>query len=287
MLRMVWVFLAGAAGALAVAGAPPAVIAHRGGPASRPENTIEAFRNAMRLGVKVIEFDMNVTADDQIVIHHDVTVNPAICSPAAGSGVRPGPIRLLALRDIRQFDCGSAHPPAHPRQKPAPGARMPTLNEFLSAVASSGALLLGETKMPPEKAGYSVDPVRFVELVDAAIRKHGVADRFILQSGDYRTIDAMRQKNPRVQRCLLNARRFKPDYLAVARRHQATHLMLRTDDVDASSVRQLQGAGLKIYSSTANREADWQAYLQMGVDGILTDDPEALLGFLQRKAASR
>jgi glycerophosphoryl diester phosphodiesterase len=277
----------GALSVLAVAGAQPAVIAHRGGPASRPENTIEAFRHAIRLGVDVLEFDMNLTADDQIVIHHDVTVNPSICSPAAGSSVRPGPIRLLALRDIRQFDCGSSHPASHPEQTPAPGARMPTLDELLTAVSASGALLLGETKMPSEKAAYSVDPVRFVALIDAAIRKHGMADRFILQSGDYRTIDAMRQKNPRVQRCLLNARRFKPDYLTLARRHQATHLMLRTDDVDAASVKQLQAAGLKVYSSTANQKSDWQAYLDMGMDGILTDDPQALIAFLKHAGVRR
>jgi glycerophosphoryl diester phosphodiesterase len=277
--------LAGVAGLLA--GAEPAVIAHRGGPAMRPENTIEAFQNAIRLGVDVLEFDMNVTADDQIVIHHDSAVNPVICSPAAGFQVRPGPIRLLSLRDILQFDCGSTRPPAHPHQTPAAGARMPTLDEFLRSAGSSRTLLLGETKMPPADASYAVDPVRFIALVDALIRKHKVEDRFILQSGDYRTIDAMRQKNPRVQRCLLNARRFKPDYLAVAQRHQATHLMLRNDDVDTAEVQRLQSAGLKIYSGTANREAEWRDYLRMGMDGILTDDPQALIGFLKSSGARR
>lgn len=285
MSRLARIWFAGVTGLLS--GAGPAVIAHRGGPAMKPENTIEAFQNATRLGVDVLEFDMNVTADDQIVIHHDSTVNPGICSPVAGSQVRPGPIRLLSLRDILQFDCGSTRPPAHPHQTPAPGARMPTLDEFLRTVSGSKTLLLGETKMPPAQATYSVDPSRFIELVDAMIRKHNLADRFVLQSGDYRTIDAMHRKNPRVQRCLLNARRFKPDYLTVARRHHATHLMLRNDDVDAASVQRLQAAGLKIYSGTANREAEWRDYLRMGMDGILTDDPQALIDFLKSSGARR
>src|SRR5262245_53080858 len=62
-----------------LAGAEPLIIAHRGGAALRPENTVAAFENAMKLGVPVLEFDMNLTADDKIVVHHDSTLNPKIC----------------------------------------------------------------------------------------------------------------------------------------------------------------------------------------------------------------
>jgi glycerophosphoryl diester phosphodiesterase len=257
--------------------ASPVVIAHRGGPAEFPENTIAAFQNAMKLGVDVLEFDMNVTADDQIIIHHDSVVNSGICSDA---NVKAGPIRLLKLQALRRFDCGSAPPAAQPRQVRVPGARMPTLDEFLTAVQSGSVLLLGETKMPPDGAA-SATPQRFIELVHAVVKKHGVENRFILQSADYRTIDEMHKLDGRIATCLLGARRFKPDYLAIARQHRATHLMLRTDDVDNQVVKQLQAAGYRVFSSTANKPEEWRRYVEMGVDGILTDDPRALMDFLK------
>jgi glycerophosphoryl diester phosphodiesterase len=269
------------AAALAAADGPTiAVLAHRGGAALRPENTLAAFRHALSLGVDVLEFDMNVTADGRLAIHHDSTVNPDICEPAPRSGVRPGPIALLTFEQILQFDCGSRLRPASPRFVPSPGEKMPSLEAFLENVRGSRALLLGETKMPGAGAP-PVDPVRFIQLVDEQLRKYGVANRFILQSADYRTIDAMRARNPGVRTCLLNSRRFKPDYLDIARRHGATHLMTRAGDIDREGVGKLRAAGIVVYSGTANTPAEWKEYVELKMDGILTDDPEALIRFLR------
>lgn len=263
----------------------PLVIAHRGGSASRPENTLPAFQHAVRIGVSMLEFDMNLTSDGRIVIHHDSTVNAKICKAPEGSGVTARPIGLMTLLQLEQFDCGSFDRPNSPRYKAVPEAKMPTLDEFLSAVVDSKVPLLGETKMPPEGAEYAPDPVSFVDLVIASLKKFGVEDRFILQSADYRTLDAMRQKNPKVGICLLNARRFKPRYLELVKKHHATHIMLRTDDATPEQLQALRAAGVKILSSTANTREDWKAYVDMKMDGILTDDPEGLMEFLGQQPA--
>lgn len=275
-LNLMW---AASAGGFAPADKPMA-IAHRGGAALRPENTIAAFQHALKLGVGALEFDMNVTADGRVVIHHDSTVNSHVCQPPAGSSLKAGPIALLRLAEIKQFDCGSFSRPNSPQFQAQPGARMPTLDEFLKAVKGSSAILLGETKLPGPGTAEAVSPDRFVDLIYAAIKRHRLENRFILQSADYRTIDAMRQKDSRIQLCLLGARRFKPDYLRLAREHHATHLMLRADDIDPAGTQKLRAAGLKIFSSTANNQTDWQEYVKMGVDGILTDDPQGLIEFL-------
>ena len=262
----------------AAAAAKPIVIAHRGGAALRPENTIAAFQHSLKLGVPVLEFDMNVTSDGKIVVHHDSTVSAQICK--TDSGVKPGPIGLLALAQIKTFECGSFTRPNSPDFQPVPGQHMPTLDEFLSAVKGSKAILLGETKMPPASASYAPDPSRFVDLIYAALRKHNIEDRFILQSSDYRTLDAMREKNPRIGICLLSARRYKPAYLHLARKHHATHIMLRYDDATPQQLQELRAAGVKLYSSTANSMEDWKKYVELGFDAILTDDPQGLQRFL-------
>jgi glycerophosphoryl diester phosphodiesterase len=181
------------------------------------------------------------------------------------------------LAQLRQFDCGSFELPNSPHYRPVPGQRLPTLEEFLATAKGSRVLLLGETKTQP--AG-TVSPEQFVDLIYAALKQHGVEDRFILQSSDYRTLDAMTRKDPKIRICLLNARQFKPAYLDIARRHRATHLMLRAEDVDAGQIRQLQAAGVQVFSGTANTAAEWKKYVEMGMDGILSDDPRGLIEFL-------
>lgn len=262
----------------AAAAEKPIVIAHRGGAALRPENTIAAFQHSLKLGVPILEFDMNLTSDGQIVVHHDSTVSAQICKSDAG--VKPGPIGLLTLVQIKTFECGSFTRPNSPDFQPVPGERMPTLDEFLAAVKGSKAILLGETKMPPTSTSYAPDPKRFVDLIYTALRKHNVEDRFILQSSDYRTLDAMYAKNPRIGICLLSARRFKPAYLDLARKHHATHIMLRFDDATPQQLQELRATGLKLFSSTANSTEDWKKYTKLEFDAILTDDPQGLQRFL-------
>ncbi len=261
----------------------PSVIAHRGGAALRPENTIAAFQHALDLKVPILEFDMNMTADGQIVIHHDSSVNASICKPDPKSEVQPGPIGLLRLAELLQFDCGSFIRPKSPLFQSVPGQRMATLDDFLTLVKDQPVMLLGETKMPDPDVSYAPDPVKFVAAIDAAIRKYGLEKRFTLQSFDYRTIDAMYQQNPGIARCLLGARRFRPKYLEIARKHHATHLMLRYDDISPEDLRELKIQGLKIFSGTSNLPSEWEKYVDLKIDGILTDDPQSLKEFLSRK----
>lgn len=273
---MIWLHLLLLASAAA---AQPLVIAHRGGMAHRPENTMAAYEHALRLGVDIIEFDMGVTSDGEVVIHHDTRVNKEIChSPSSPAG----PIRALSLKQILTFDCGSRRPARFPGQQLSPGARMPTLDQFLSRMAKEKVLLLGETKMDPDSSPHFVDPQYFVQRIAAAIARHQVAGRFILQSGDYRTLDAMRRLEPRVRLCLLNARRFPGRYVELAAKHHAAYLMLRLDDVSADQTRALKAAGLKLFSGTSNNPQEWPDYRARGFDGILTDAPADLISFLNK-----
>src|SRR3546814_3186313 len=54
---------------------PIAVIAHRGGALLRPENTMPAFRHAAEIRAEYLEFDMEMTADDRVVVYHDALIN--------------------------------------------------------------------------------------------------------------------------------------------------------------------------------------------------------------------
>jgi glycerophosphoryl diester phosphodiesterase len=123
------------------------------------------------------------------------------------------------------------------------------------------------------------------KLVEAVVRKNGLEDRFILQSADYRTIDAMHEINPRIRTCLLSPWRFSTNYLALARQHHAVCILLRAKDTNAAQVQQLRDAGILVFSDVVDDEAGWRAYLALGMSAIFSNDPASLLAFLKREGA--
>ena len=259
----------------------PLVIAHRGGAALLPENTFPAFDNAVRLGVDLLEFDMQMTADNHLIISHDGTVNPSFCTADPASSVTPGPIRAMTLAAVLKFDCGSKHRAIYPTQKAVPGTPMPIPDAFFARYKDTGALFFGETKMPGPGEG-EVDPLVFTRLVAQAVHRYGLDNRFILQSSDYRTIDAMHAINPRIRTCLLSPWRAQMDYLKLALQHHSMCMLLRLQDADAAEVKHLRAAGVLVISDVVDDEAAWRDYLARGVDALFTNDPARLLMFLDR-----
>lgn len=255
------------------------VIAHRGGAMARPENTMAALHHAAGMGVDYLEFDMMMTRDNRVVVHHDTAINPVFCKSA--TGMAPAPVRDLSFVQTQAFDCGSAVRPAYAGSRflTVPGARIPGLEEVLATFAGGDALFFAETKIPQ---GADIDPVLFATLLEDAVRRHGLEDRLILQSFDFRTIDALHAINPRIRTCLLGVPRQTRDYLAMLRRHHAGCIVLNHDEVDRAGVRALQQAGVLVFSGVADTEADWREYADLGFDAVFTNDPEGAIAFLRR-----
>lgn len=80
----------------------PAIIAHRGGSAEAPENTLAAFRTAKENGAIGVEFDVDFTKDGRAVVIHDATVDRT----SDGSG----PVNEFTFEDIRKVDASAKHP---------------------------------------------------------------------------------------------------------------------------------------------------------------------------------
>lgn len=80
----------------------PGLIAHRGGSAEAPENTLAAFRSAKENGAIGVEFDVDFTKDSRAVVIHDSTVDRT----TNGSG----PVSSFTLEEIRKLDASVKHP---------------------------------------------------------------------------------------------------------------------------------------------------------------------------------
>ncbi len=254
------------------------VMGHRGCRALRSENTLAAFQHAVDLGVDVVELDTVVTADDRIVVNHDVSVNLENCFiPGGPAPAGPLYIRLMDFAETQRFDCGTRKNPGYPNQITAPGSRMPAVEEVFALLRGSGVDLMVETKMAPDGEPHFISPRRFAELLYAAIRRYGLQERVILQSFDHRTLGEMRSLDPAIRLCLLNPRRRLPDYVGPAQELGAEYQFLNWSIVKAEDVDTLHAAGIKVFSGTTDDPGEWQRLITIGVDGILTDDPAGLM----------
>ncbi len=265
--------------------APPILVhGHRGARAVRPESTLPAFQYALDLGVDVLELDMAVTRDDVVVVSHDPVLNEKICS-----GPGPArPIHSMTFAELQQWDCGAKINPEFPRQKAFPGTRMPALDQVFELARgrrsgrSKPVEFNIETKISPSHPDWAPPPKRFVELVLAVIRKHGLEDRVILQSFDFRTLAEMRQMEPRIR---LSALTSNPMALwrEIAKETGAPILSPERRLVTADRVREAHGRGVQVVPWTANEPDEWERLVDAKVDAIITDDPAALIRFLEKR----
>jgi len=97
--------------------------AHRGVMDTHPENTLAAFREAIRVGAHMIEFDVRLTKDKQLILMHD----PSVDRTTNGKGL----VSELTLKQIKRLDAGGWKGPEFE------GQRVPTLKETLAMMPAN------------------------------------------------------------------------------------------------------------------------------------------------------
>jgi glycerophosphoryl diester phosphodiesterase len=255
---------------------------HRGARAMRPENTMPAFEYALRIGVDVLEMDVAVTKDNVLVVSHNPTLLPTICT-----GPKPNAaIRELTLQEVRQYDCGSLQNPGFPKQQTIPGTPIPTLDEVLAMAAPSRVEFNIETKSYPNKPQYTPAPEEFSRLLLDVIRKHRLESRVIVQSFDFRTLHAMKKLAPEIRLSALYEGAPR-DFVKLAEESGASIVSPKYPLVTEDQVAAAHKAGLQVVPWTANTPAEWDKLIAAKVDAIITDDPAALIAYLKSPGASR
>ena len=251
---------------------------HRGARALRPENTLPAFEYAIAAGVDALELDMAVTKDNVLVVSHDPELRGPVCAGPKERAV----IHELTLAEVRQWDCGGKQNPGFPKQQAVPSTKMPTLDEVF-ALAPKGKFLFNiETKSFPNRPEVTPPPDEFVRMVLAAIRKHHLESRVVLQSFDFRTLVAMKKIAPEIQLSALYSGTPK-DFVALGKESGAQIISPVANLVTPEQVKAAHAAGLKVLPWTVNTPEEWQRLVDANVDGIISDDPAALIAWLKEK----
>lgn len=179
---------------------------HRGARGLAPENTIAAFEKALAIGVTTLELDVAITADGVAVVHHDLTLNPAVTRdeagrwlPARGPLLRDLPLATLASYDVGRMDPSSSYAREFPEQQPHDGARIPTLAQLFARVQALGADDVRfniEIKTQPTQASSTAAPQQFVDKIVEAVRAAGMERRALIQSFDWGALQRVRVTAP-------------------------------------------------------------------------------------------
>ncbi len=243
-----------------------------------PENTMAAFEYAIASGADFIELDLAVTRDNVPVVSHDPVLPESLCQGGGATRV----IREMTLEEVKRWDCGSLRSPDFPRQRLVPGAKVPTLDEVL-ALASRGDFHFNiETKLSTKTPQYTPTPEEFARLVVDAVRRHGLADRVVVQSFDFRTLHATRKIAPEIRLAALYSRGER-DFVSVAKEAGAGIIAPKHDLVTPEEVSAAHAAGLQVVPWTPNTKEAWDPLIAAGVDAIITDDPAGLIEHLRQK----
>jgi len=250
---------------------------HRGARARRPENTIPAFQYAIGIGVDVLELDVAVTKDNVAVVSHDPHINAMICSgPKLGVAIHE-----LTVAELQEYDCGAKKNPGFAEQEPVPGTHIPTLNEVFELGKGNSVQFNVETKIFADHPELTPAPEPFTQMILDLVRKHKLESRVILQSFDPRTLRVMKRLDPSIPRAALFE--TQRDWMEVAQEFEATLFSPAYRLVTPEKVAQAHAAGMQVVPWTADRPSDWQKLADAGVDAIITDDPAALMAWLNAR----
>jgi glycerophosphoryl diester phosphodiesterase len=257
----------------------PRQFAHRGASGTHPENTLASFRSARDEGAEAFELDVHRTADGQIVVFHD----PTLERTTDGRGTVAG----LTLDELRGLDAGSRFSPDGGRTHPFRGqdVRVPTLREVLEEFP--GLPLIIEVKQ--------VEPPLEGDLRDV-IAGSRAEDRTLVFSLAQEPLDRYRALDPE------QPTGFGPEdvaeFLGRVRDHRwdgyrppgaAFAVPVAWHGITIVSGPFVEAAhrfGREVYVWTVNEEAEMERLLDLGVDGLITDFPARLAAVVRRRRAA-
>ena len=243
----------------------PLAIAHRGGAAERPENTMAAFEHAVDLGYRCIETDVRATRDGVAVACHDDRLDRVTGDT--------GPIAGRTWAGLASIRVGGTEP-------------IPRLEDVLGAW--------------PELR-FIVDPKSddVVAPLIEALRRTGVRERVCIGSFSGRRVRRVRAGAPGCTSCTrtevmrlraasygLPAGAIVADCAQVPLRRRLVG-PLSMPVVDAASVRAAHERGMPVQIWTIDDESEMERLLDLGVDGIMSDRVTALKDVFKRRGLWR
>lgn len=249
-------------GALRAPGEAAFIAGHRGDRSVAPENTLSALAAALSGPLEFVETDVQLTLDRVPVVIHDRTLDRT--TDGTGS------VANRTLAQLLPLDAGSWYGPQFA------GERIPQLSQFLDLLVDAR----GKKAMIELKGDWSPDEL---QLVTAQIYLRGLQNRVVFAAFDPDTLHALRDTVSAIPRVVIR-RALPKDPVGFVREVGAMAVLTSAKSMSGRAVDELHAAGLGVMVYTLNSEKRWTSALSLGVDGIITDVPSELDGWIAATA---
>ncbi len=268
----------------------PLNIAHRGARSLAPENTLAAARKAYEIGADLWELDVAVTADGELALLHDDTLERTSDAAQVFPDRRPWPIKDFTLAELRRLDFGSWFNHTDPFGQVAAGAvsareqlsyageKIPTLLEALEFTRQQGWQVNVEIKDASGTPGNAF----VVEKTVASIRELKMESRVMISSFNHTYVQKVRELEPLIKTAAL-VNHHVADPAALLRRLGAQGFNPDIGHIDLEQVTRLVKAGYEVNVWTVNEPWSMRRMAQAGVTGVITDFPQHFIDALADK----
>lgn len=222
-------------------------IGHRGARGHAPENTLLSLDAALKLGVDMIEIDVQLHPSGELLLMHDLWVDRT----TNGRGA----LAQLPLATLRSLDAGQ-------------GQRIPTLREALQLIDQ-------RTRVNIELKSWDGTAAAVAALLRDFCAEGWTPAQFLVSSFHLPELDAMREAAPEIPRGVLFCG-VPLDWAAAASELEAECLNIASEFADARLIVDAHARGLPVYAYTVNDPAEAAALRAIGVDGVFSDVPEQI-----------
>jgi glycerophosphoryl diester phosphodiesterase len=265
------------------------MIGHRGAAGLAPENTLAGFIRALEIGVDAVELDVLLSSDGEVIVHHDFRLKSEI--PVTRQSRRPGRRERPAVRNLRLENIKSR------------AASIPTLREVLALLKSpnaEGIRLWIEIKTSPVKPKLSPSPGTIVKAVERVISENNFAARASILAFDWRILKHMQDLAPKIPTIYLTSPskhldrveggEFRPSPwtagVLLENYNRSLPLAIKAlggwawapkwTQLTAGQIAEAHQLGIRVFVWTVDAPREMQRFIEMGVDGIITNRPDIL-----------
>jgi glycerophosphoryl diester phosphodiesterase len=222
-------------------------IGHRGAKGYVPENTLLSFQKAIEMSVDGIELDVHLSADGEIIVIHDATIDRT----TNGQGA----VNSLSLRELKSFRIEKEH-------------EIPTLIEVLNLV-NKRCLINIELK----GKGTVIPVVALIEKY--VLEKNWQYPHFLISSFDWISLLNIHLAKPVIPLGVLTE--YDVDLaFAFAKYIQATSIHSYFHLLSKEKTAKMQEEGLQVLAWTVNEKEDIQKIKSFHINGIITDYPDRI-----------
>ncbi len=263
-------------------------IAHRGARSIAPENTLLAAKRAFEIGADLWELDVAMTADGEIVVIHDDSLERTSNANQIYPERTPWHVEEFTLAELHQLDFGSWYVERDPfnqiavgvvtksEQEDFKGLPIPTLREALALTWEKNWRVNIEIK---DLAGKPGD-VDIVEKVVALVTESDMSGSVIISSFNHTYLQRVKAADLGIVTAAL-VEKPDPDPVALLSRLQAQAYNPGIENLEIQQIEQVTSTGAKVFVWTVNDEASMQRLIEAGVSGIFTDFPQVLKKVLE------